>query len=532
MSESPFNRSVEGRSPSSSLLSSNLTTSLRPTPPPTRSLSDMTVPLPPAHPTESQIASAPRRHRLFGFPISHSASPAFHNLILQALPSSQSSSNPPTYSLCDTKSISEPHFKSMVRDDPSFGGASVTMPLKVEVAKKLGPTEILDELSDSSTATQTVNTIVVLPPNSKSEGKKRMLGTNTDYLGIRHAVLRSCALQNSLEPSSYLDGDYSYPKSPVNNKPYSAFIIGSGGTCRSAVYAMSKLGFSPLYLLNRDRGETQDVIDHFKSTGSGIDLRSLRSQEEFDIEAEKRKNGELGPIAAAVGAIPAFEPQSEDEKMVSNLRILSFATFTVFCSLVSHTDMHSTSSSPFQQVYQLAHAFFDEPYHALSEWNSSQTPSLASNEIPLPANRPFLDMCYKPRLTPLLAYASQAGQWASIGGVEAMIEQGLAQARMFAASAQILKQLETNPDQEVVEDPASYSTRAGDQGPLGSQIERNAREMVLAMNDIIVPSTTSSSSTTIPTPTINTTTGLGSNVSKSGGSQLNRNQARSQPVLV
>lgn len=264
---------------------------------------------PPPHPTAAQAETASRRHHLFGFPISHSASPAFHNLILQALPSTTNFTSP-TYSLSETKSVQDPHFKSLVRDDPLFGGSSVTMPLKVQVTKQLGPDQILDELSESSKATGTVNTIVVLPG-------RRMLGTNTDFLGVRHALLRSCATQNQLEPSSYLDGSFTYPKSPIINKPYSSFIIGSGGTCRSSVYALANLGFSPIYLLNRDEGESQEVIDFFKSSGSGIDLRFLGSEEDFRVEAEKRKKGELGQIVAAVGAIPAFEPQSDGEKMVS-----------------------------------------------------------------------------------------------------------------------------------------------------------------------------------------------------------------------
>jgi len=117
-------------------------------------------------------------------------------------------------------------------------------------------------------------------------------------------------------------------------------------------------------------------------------------------------------------------------------------------------------------------------------------------------------MAYKPRLTPILACASQSNNWAPIGGVEAMIEQGLAQARMWAASAKILKQLEVNPEMEA-ESPADYAGRAGDDGPLGKASEDDAREMVLAMQDIVVPVSTPSTTTTTSTPNTYTSPSTG-----------------------
>ena len=291
----------------------------------------------PPHPTQEQIDASARKYFLFGYPISHSASPAFQNLMLQSIPSiafpgSEKQSFYPTYSLKDTKTIDEPHFRALVRDDPLFAGAGVTMPLKVAVTATLGPEGVIDELSEAGKATQTVNTIISVP----DKGKRKMVGTNTDYLGIAHAVLRAMAESNGedrvtkyLDPQLSHKARYVFPRNP-EGKPYSAFIIGSGGTCRSAVYAVSQLGLSPIYLLNRDAEETQAVLDHF---GSSLDLRPLRSVEAYEAEAAKRASGELGHVACAVGAIPAFAPQTDDEKM----------------------------------VYTLAHRFFAEPYHALSE---------------------------------------------------------------------------------------------------------------------------------------------------------------------
>jgi quinate dehydrogenase len=135
----------------------------------------------PPHPSPGDIEAAKRRFWLFGYPIAHSASPAFHNFILQSLDGQS------TYALADTKSVDDAHLRRRTRADPAFAGASVTMPLKVAVTQALGPAHILDELDDAARATGTVNTIVRLPDG-------RNAGTNTDILGIRNALLRRVAI--------------------------------------------------------------------------------------------------------------------------------------------------------------------------------------------------------------------------------------------------------------------------------------------------------------------------------------------------
>lgn len=423
--------------------------------------------LAPKHPSPEEIESAPRTHYLFGYPIARSASPAFHNLILQLLASRNSSSayfnGVPVYSLCETHAISK-SMRQLVRDDRRFGGASVTMPLKVAITSQLGPNHILDELSPAAVATQAVNTIVVLPPSPASQGKPRMHGTNTDYLGVLHALMRNIATQNrESNPEAYMDrrsqmsGDvldlksapvsYTYPRR-ADRKPYSAFIIGSGGTCRSSVWALHQLGLSPIYLLNRDETETAVVLTHFKGS---IDLRPVHTVEEFHRQRQLRERGNIAHVVIGVGAIPAVKPSTDAEKM----------------------------------VYTLANMFFAEPYGALLESHHSHKLSRVEAQksitgtFPLPPSRPFLDMCYTPRRTPLLAAAESQG-WSPVGGIEAMIEQGLAQARMWAASAHIRT---VSSD----EDPTSYATRSGDDGPLGADVEDKARRLMASMLDIPSP---------------------------------------------
>lgn len=101
--------------------------------------------------------------------------------------------------------------------------------------------------------------------------------------------------------------------------------------------------------------------------------------------------------------------------------------------------------------------------------------------------------------TPLLHYASTEGErWAPIGGVEAMVEQGLAQARMWAASEPILR------GEAPLRDPLSCATAAGDAGPLGLEAEEDARRMAVEMRDVVVPATQPVvvKSVALPTPAV------------------------------
>lgn len=89
----------------------------------------------------------------------------------------------------------------------------------------------------------------------------------------------------------------------------------------------------------------------------------------------------------------------------------------------------------------------------------------SSSGLPLPSPRIFLDMAYKPRMTPMLKIASALG-WQDVGGVQAMIEQGLAQQRMWKVGS------------------ASVAV-ASDVSLLGAETERRARELVENMKDIV-----------------------------------------------
>lgn len=111
-----------------------------------------------------------------------------------------------------------------------------------------------------------------------------------------------------------------------------------------------------------------------------------------------------------------------------------------------------------RMVYTIATHVFTLPYQP-----GAHTPS--DNDLPLPSPRIFLDMAYKPRLTPLLKIGTALG-WQPVGGIQAMIEQGLAQQRMWKIGSASL---------EV----------ACDKSILGPEVEQQARDLVENMPDIV-----------------------------------------------
>ena len=167
-----------------------------------------------------------RRFYLFGNPIAHSMSPTLHNTAFEAL------GLPHTYELFETETVGE-EIKAALAS-PDFGGASVTIPFKLDVMP------LMDCLSPEAEAIGAVNTIV---PKRKADGSLVLYGDNTDWVGIQQCVRASLT-------RSILKTD-------------AALVIGAGGTSRAAIYALHKLGFRAIYLFNRTRASAQALVNAF-----------------------------------------------------------------------------------------------------------------------------------------------------------------------------------------------------------------------------------------------------------------------------
>ena len=185
----------------------------------------------------------PQTFFLFGKPVSSSRSPALHNtLFAQA-------GLPHQYSLFETDSVGD--IRDLIRA-PHFGGASVTIPLKLDVIP------LLDEVSPAARAIGAVNTIVPVPvPGRRSQ---HLVGDNTDWQGMVFC-LRSAGLVKRAHAS------------PGGG----ALVVGSGGTTRAAIYALHSLNYSPIYMVARNRAAVKSIAESFPAE---YDIQTLETPEQ------------------------------------------------------------------------------------------------------------------------------------------------------------------------------------------------------------------------------------------------------------
>ena len=167
-----------------------------------------------------------RRFFLFGTPTAYSMSPTIHNTGFEVL------GLPHKYELLETMEVGE-EIKAAIRS-PDFGGASVTIPHKLDIIP------LLDELSPAATAIGAVNTII--PITSLDGSNVKLSGDNTDWLGIRESI------------SAHL--------STIDV----ALVIGAGGTARAAIYALRALKAKTIYLHNRTTANAHALALAFPDT--------------------------------------------------------------------------------------------------------------------------------------------------------------------------------------------------------------------------------------------------------------------------
>ncbi|KAF7345465.1 Pentafunctional arom polypeptide [Mycena venus] len=299
-----------------------------------------------------------KKYYLFGYPIAHSSAPALHNHCFKSLGTES------TYTIWSTSKVTEEMLAVIHSDD--CGGAAVTMPNKTAIIP------FLDELSPESRITNACNTIVKIPT---ANGGVKLVGQNTDILGVRNALLSALKEQHPNRPIP-TDASAAYP----SHGSFAGLVIGGGATTRSAAHALTLLGLAPIFLINRDVDEVRAVMDampHLSSKGGLIHLR-----DPADVETHLVGEGKAR-ILMAVGCIPSFAPQTLAERM----------------------------------VYTTASAVFTVPY---------VVPTVDSPRSPVPHTASL------PRNAETIMYKVAAAHgWYVIDGIEAMIEQGFAQQRMW-----------------------------------------------------------------------------------------------------
>ncbi|KAB8070451.1 shikimate dehydrogenase substrate binding domain-containing protein [Aspergillus leporis] len=290
---------------------------------------------------------------LYGHPLLNSLSPPLHQTVYNALglnwtqiPLSSVYGTSATYPPPYTRSPPIDKYLASIKANPKFVGSSVTMPWKVAIMPHL------DDLTEDARQAGACNTIFL---RDEQDGSRSYVGTNTDCIGIREALL-----QNSPDPEIF------------QNKP--ALIVGGGGTARSAIYVLRKwLGASKIYIVNRDASEVEAIMNEDKERNSSSTKAPLIPVTDPAVAAS------LEAPVAIVSGIPNYPPKTPEE---INAR-------------------------------QVLEAFFGEP-------SSSE----AFKGV-------ILEMCYHPfPWTEIAQLASTAG-WKVILGSEALIWQGLEQARLW-----------------------------------------------------------------------------------------------------
>ena len=212
----------------------------------------------------------PKSFYLFGTPISASRSPALHNAMFEAM------GLPHQYYRLETDRAED--VRQIIRA-PDFGGASVTIPLKLDIMP------LLDDITDAATHIGAVNTIVPVPSTDGSS--VHLIGDNTDWLGMTHSLISASHT------------------TPTSQAPLSALVIGGGGTARAAIYALQSLGHSPIYIVSRTPAKLSFMIASFPPTFNIVPLTSLSAAK--DLTDVPR---------VAIGTIPADKPIEQNMREI------------------------------------------------------------------------------------------------------------------------------------------------------------------------------------------------------------------------
>ncbi|KAF8323310.1 hypothetical protein DL93DRAFT_2162480 [Clavulina sp. PMI_390] len=273
------------------------------------------------------IGSLPAQtYYLFGSPIGHSLSPLLHRTAFRAL------SLPHTFTSITLgfgySHPSNPHINEAggggavgneaedmerlreVVSRPDFGGAAVTIPLKVPAVN------LCSRVSHHARVIGAVNTLIPintpgLPPsmsrsnsnpglggsaNSSGQGSSMrplpgLYGENTDWRGIKTCIERRIT--------------------PVNapTARTTALVLGAGGTSRAAIYALHQLGVANILVWNRSLDKAEKLVEELGRRirdveGDGfLRLGVLRGG--LDAENVRRAFEPLAPPTIIISTIPA-----------------------------------------------------------------------------------------------------------------------------------------------------------------------------------------------------------------------------------
>ncbi|KAI9784662.1 MAG: 3-dehydroquinate dehydratase (3-dehydroquinase) [Peltula sp. TS41687] len=164
----------------------------------------------------------------------------------------------------------------------------------------------------------------------------------------------------------------------ISRPIHSAMIIGNGGTARAAIYALHSMNYKPIYVLARDSDKTHELIQSFPSTYSLEPILSSST----DIKLTP-------PPPVIIGTIPAAHPIDK-------------------------------------QMQQIIHSVL-HLHQQTQQQSQDDDNDKGDNEK---EKKVLLEMAMKPRLTPLMKLAQEAG-WSIIPGLTVLAAQGIFQYELW-----------------------------------------------------------------------------------------------------
>ena len=241
----------------------------------------------------------PLKFYLVGAPIAHSRSPALHNTLFQEL------GLPHEYLLHESIDAAA---AITVTKEVDFGGASVTIPHKETIIP------YMDELTGEAKAMGAVNTII---PVFKS-GRRYLIGDNTDWIGIK---------------SSFAARD-----AQGVGRQFPGLVIGNGGTAKSAIYALSRMGVSPIYVACRSPQKLSAMSQYglvFISTEE--EARSLPEGPAYAVSTVPG-NVDIAPSLVAVVRAILSQPSGAVERQFLEMAYLPRETESMRLAKSLHWD--------------------------------------------------------------------------------------------------------------------------------------------------------------------------------------------------
>ncbi|ETN39304.1 uncharacterized protein HMPREF1541_05527 [Cyphellophora europaea CBS 101466] len=214
---------------------------------------------------------------LYGSDISHALAPVVHHTVWKLL------NLPWRFTLLDSTDTSEclRHLAS-----PDCVGCSITMPNKLALIPHM------DELTAEARAVGAINTVSV--QTDPKTGRRRYIGTNTDIVGIRDALVNA------------------FPAILKDVEGRSALVYGAGGAARAAIYALWRyLGIKTIFVVNRLHDEARTMMSSMTEAGVAVRFVLLESVQSLETLV-------VDPIIAT-GTAPDIVPSSADERKAWNV---------------------------------------------------------------------------------------------------------------------------------------------------------------------------------------------------------------------